>query len=165
MTDRNDTAGRAGRRGGTTTAGRRATTTGGGGATEATGNRVQRAAALLAGIGAVATGLLAVGHAGVELPLVSALGPGGDRAVWPAAIAFSVAAASYTGVAAGLIRGRTWAVPAGVILFAATVAGALTPYRGPASLLGALFGATGLVLLGACAARRRRPFAGDERRA
>ena len=111
----------------------------------------------MAGLGALATGLLAVGHAGVEIPLVSGLGPGGSRAVWPAAIAFTVAALAYLVVAVGLARGHRFAVPAGAVVFAVTLVGSLAPYRGPASLLGAVLGAAGLVLVGFATAGRRPP--------
>lgn len=124
-----------------------------------------RGATVLAGIGAGATALLAVGHAGVEIPLVSGLGPGGDRAVWPAAIAFGVAAVAYLTVLVGLARGRSWAVPAGAVVFAVTLVGSVTPYRGPASLLGALMGAAGVALLATAAVLRRRPSAGRRRTA
>lgn len=117
--------------------------------------RALRGATLVAGLGAGATGLLAVGHAGVEIPLVSGIGPGGSRAVWPAAIAFSLAAIAYVVVAVGLARGWRWAVPAGAVVFAVTLVGSLAPYRGPASLLGALLGLVGVVVLGVAAAGRR----------
>jgi hypothetical protein len=62
---------------------------------------------------AVGSALLAIGHMGVQIPLLSALGPGGTRAVVPAAVAFSLGQL-YTGrspsVSRGAGRGRgSWA--------------------------------------------------------
>ena len=90
---------------------------------------------------------MAVAHAGVEVPLVSALGPGGNRPVWPAAIAFGTAAGLYAVVAAGLGRARRWADPAAAALFAVTLVGALVPFRGAGSVVGAAIAACGLALL------------------
>jgi hypothetical protein len=79
---------------------------------------------------AVGSAILAVGHMGVEIPLVSALGPGGARPVWPAAIAFTVAAGLHGAVSWGVARRRSWAWPLGVLVGAITLVGAATPFRG-----------------------------------
>jgi hypothetical protein len=85
---------------------------------------------------AVGSALLAVGHMGVEIPLVSALGPGGSRPVWPAAIAFAVATGLHGAVCYGVARRRGWAWPLGVLVGAVTQVGATTPLRGAGSVIG-----------------------------
>lgn len=116
-------------------------------------------AVVLAVVGAVGCAALAVAHAGVEVPLLSALGPGGSQPVWPAAVAFSAATLAYAAVAAGLQAGAAWAWWAGMALFAVTVVGALQPFRGVGSLAGIVLGVLGLVLLALPSARglRRAP--------
>lgn len=121
------------------------------------GRTAERSAVAVAALGAAATGLLAVGHAGVEIALVTALGPGGSRPVWPAAAAFTVAAVAYAAVAVGLARRRAWAVPLATVVFGVTVLGALLPYRGVGSLVGAGIGVVGLVLLAAARGRSTAP--------
>jgi hypothetical protein len=88
--------------------------------------------------GALAIGcaLLAVGHLGLGVPVLSALGPGGTRAVVPAAIAFAVAALLHTLVSVGVAGGRSWAWPVGVLIAAVTLLGAATPFRGVMSAVG-----------------------------
>ena len=88
---------------------------------------------------------LAVGHAGVELPLLSQIGPGGDRAVVPAAIAFTTATLVLALVAIGVARQRSWAWALGVAVHALVFLGAALPYRGIAS-------AVALIISGACVA-------------
>lgn len=107
--------------------------------------------------GALAAGsaLLAVGHAGIEIPLVSALGPGGSRPVWPAAIAFSVAAGLHGAVCYGVARRRGWAWPLGVLVGAVTLVGAATPFRGVGSVVGMVLAAAEVGLLLTGGARRR----------
>lgn len=119
-----------------------------------------RVAAGLAVAGAVGCAVLAVAHAGVEIPGVSALGPGGSRAVWPAAVAFAVGVCAYATVAAGLRAGAAWAWWAGEALFAATVVGALRPFRGVGSVAGAVLGLDGAALLALPSGRRLRSTAG-----
>jgi hypothetical protein len=91
--------------------------------------------------------LLTLAHAGLSLPLLSALGPGGDRAVPPAAIAFSVLAVLAAVVAAGAFARRSWAWPLGLVVHALTVFGAATPFRGPVSLIGILLSLSALAVL------------------
>jgi hypothetical protein len=100
---------------------------------------------------------MAVAHAGVEIPLVSGLGPGGSRAVWPAAVAFGVATVAYLAVAVGLRRRSRWSRLAGLGLFGVTVLASLVPFRGAGSVIGALLGAAGCALL----ARRSPRGPGD----
>ena len=119
-----------------------------------------RAASVLAFIGAAGTATLAVGHAGVQLPLVSALGPGGSEPVWPAAAAFAVAALAFVVVGAGLLGARTWAVPAASMLFGVTVVASLFPFRGAGSIAGAVLGIVGLALLSLTALRRWNAWTG-----
>ena len=91
--------------------------------------------------------LLAVGPLGLSLPLLSALGPGGDRAVVPAAAAFSVLAALATAVSRGAFRRRPWAWGVGVVVHALTVLGAATPFRGVVSGAAVLLGCAALAAL------------------
>jgi hypothetical protein len=79
---------------------------------------------------------LAIGHMGIEVPLVSRLGPGGPNAVAPAAIAFSVATVVLTLLAMGLWRQRPWAWAVGLVVHGIVLAGAAFPYRGWGSLVG-----------------------------
>lgn len=91
--------------------------------------------------------LMSVAHAGVEIPVVSALGPGGDQAVPPAAISFAVAAALYGLTALGLASGRSWAWALGLVVNALALVGASVPYRGFGSAVGIALTLAGLALL------------------
>jgi hypothetical protein len=88
--------------------------------------------------GALAFGcaLLAVGHLGLQVPVLSALGPGGTRPVIPAAIAFTGAGITHGLVSFGAAHRRSWAWPLGVLIAAATVVGAAMPFRGVMSAVG-----------------------------
>ena len=83
---------------------------------------------------ALGSALLAVSHAGVTIPLLSGLGPGGDRVVAPAVIAFTVATVLAGLVAVGAFRRRAWAWALGLVVHALAVFAATTPYRGVGSL-------------------------------
>lgn len=96
---------------------------------------------------AVGSALLALGHMGVEIPVVSALGPGGSRAVVPAAIAFTAVAGLHGTVATGIARRRPWAWPLGVLASGITLLGAAVPFRGAGSLVGIVLAGAELVLL------------------
>ena len=120
-------------------------------------------ASVLAFIGAAGAGTLAIGHAGVAIPVVSALGPGGSDPVWPAAAAFTVAALAFVVVGVGLRGARTWAVPAASILFGVTVIASLFPFRGVGSIAGAVVGIAGLALLSLTALRRWNAWTGRGR--
>jgi hypothetical protein len=99
--------------------------------------------------GALAVGcaLLAAGHSGIQVPLLSALGPGGTRAVIPAAVAFTVAAVLHAVVSVGVARRRAWAWPLGVLIAAGTLLGAAAPYRGVMSGIGIVLAGAELGLL------------------
>jgi hypothetical protein len=99
------------------------------------------------GVLAIGCALLAVGHLGLQIPVLSALGPGGVRAVVPAAIAFTVAALLHALVGVGVTRGRSWAWPLGVLIAAATLFGAATPFRGVISAVGIMLAGLELGLL------------------
>lgn len=90
---------------------------------------------------------LAVAHAGVELPLLSRIGPGGDRAVLPAAIAFSIATLVLTAVAVGAARTRAWAWALGVVVHGLVLLGSAVPFRGVASLVAIIASGVALALL------------------
>lgn len=111
-------------------------------------------AAGAAGLLAVGCALLAVGHAGVQLPLVSALGPGGDRAVPVAAAAFTVGTIAYALVVRGLLVRARWAWLAGLVLGALTVIGAVQPFRGIGSAVGVALAAVVVGALASPAGRR-----------
>jgi hypothetical protein len=112
------------------------------------------AVVLISGALAAGSTLLAIGHAGIRIPVVSALGPGGSRAVVPAAIAFSVAACLHGAVAAGVARRRAWAWPLGILVAAVTMVAAAVPFRGAGSVVGITLAGTELVLLLTGRARR-----------
>lgn len=90
---------------------------------------------------------LAIGHSGIAVPLVSRLGPGGGRAVVPAAIAFAVATILLVVLAVGLWRRRAWAWAAGLAVHGVVLAGASFPYRGWGSLVGIVLAGTAFILL------------------
>lgn len=96
----------------------------------------------LLGLGCAA---LAVAHAGLGVPLLSRIGPEGDRAVIPAAVAFSIATIVLAAVAVGAWRARPWAWALGIAVHGLVFLGSAVPYRGPASLVG-------LIISGACVA-------------
>ncbi|HEX6256256.1 MAG TPA: hypothetical protein VFZ70_10655 [Euzebyales bacterium] len=98
--------------------------------------RALRATSWISGTLALGSALLAVGHAGVRIPVVSGLGPGGSRAVVPVAIAFTAAACLHGAVAYGVARRRTWAWPLGVLAAGVTLLGAAVPFRGAGSIAG-----------------------------
>jgi hypothetical protein len=99
--------------------------------------------------GALAVGcaLLAVGHLGLQVPVLSALGPGGTRPVVPAAIAFGLAALLHGLVAVGAARRRAWAWALGVLIAGATLVGAAYPFRGVISAVGIVLAGLELGLL------------------
>lgn len=107
-----------------------------------------RVVAWLAAGFAVGSGLLAVGHAGVSVPLISALGPGGDRAVPVAATLFAVGTLLFVSVAAAAAGLRPWAWPLAVLVFCLTLVGAAVPYRGAGSAVGILGALLALGVLG-----------------
>lgn len=90
---------------------------------------------------------MAIAHAGVRVPLLDRLGPGGGDAVVPAAIAFTVATALLGVLAAGLWRQRPWAWAAGLAVHGVVLAGAAFPYRGWGSLVGIVLAGGVFVLL------------------
>jgi hypothetical protein len=112
-----------------------------------TGSRRLDGVVWTSGALAVGCALLAVGHSGLQVPLLSALGPGGTRAVVPAAVAFTVAAVLHTLVSVGVARRRSWAWPLGVLIAAATLLGAATPFRGVMSGVGIVLAGLELGLL------------------
>ena len=91
--------------------------------------------------------VMAVAHAGVTVPLVSQLGPVGDDAVWPAVIAFGVAAVLLTCIAVGAARARAWSWALGLVVHALIAVGAAVMYRGVASLVAIVISVASLALL------------------
>jgi hypothetical protein len=113
-------------------------------------------------VGAAGAALLTVGHAGITVPVISALGPGGSRPVWPAAIAFAVGTAMHVAVAVVLVRSYSrWAWTAGMAVFCLTVVASLVPFRGAGSVVGAVVGLVGAGLLATPAARAALPRRGE----
>lgn len=90
---------------------------------------------------------LAIGHSGVTVPVLSRLGPGGGRAVVPAAIAFAVATVLLTVLTVGTWRRQPWAWAAGLAVHGIVLAGAALPYRGIGSLVGIVLAGSAFVLL------------------
>lgn len=111
-------------------------------------------AAWTSGALAVGSALLTIGHLGVGIPVLSALGPGGNRVVVPAAIAFGVATALQTAVCVGVVRRRAWAWPLGTVVSTMTVVGAAMPFRGSISAVGIALALVELVALLSGGARR-----------
>lgn len=111
------------------------------------------ATAALSVLVALGSAALAIAHSGIEVPVLSALGPGGGAAVPSAAIAFTIAAVVLTVVTVGLWRGRAWAWAAGLAVHGVVLAGAAMPYRGLGSLVGILLAGTAFVLLASRAGR------------
>jgi hypothetical protein len=81
---------------------------------------------------------LAIGHAGVAVPMLSRLGPAGGDVVVPAAIAFTLATVLLTLLAVGMWRRRPWSWALGLVVHGVVLAGAAFPYRGWGSLIGIL---------------------------
>lgn len=98
----------------------------------------------LLGLGCIA---MAVAHAGINVPLLSRLGPGGNRAVVPAVIAFTVAATALLLLAAGAVRRRPWAWALGLVTHALVFLGAAVPFRGVGSAVAMIIAAACLALL------------------
>lgn len=109
------------------------------------------AAAAVLTVGCV---LLAIGHAGVRVPVVSALGPGGDQAVPVAAAVFAVGAVAYGMLTRGLLARAGWAWPAGLVLAVLTVLGASRPFRGAGSAVGIVLALVIVAALASPAGRR-----------
>lgn len=98
--------------------------------------------------------LLAVGHAGIDLGVISRLGPGGDRAVVPAVIGFTAAAALLTTTAIGAWRRRSWAWSLGVAVHGIVLMASAVPFRGAGSVAGIALAAISLGALLSPAGRR-----------
>lgn len=113
-----------------------------------------RAASWLAVVTGVGTATLTVGHSGVTVPLVSALGPGGGDPVWPAAAGFAVATALFAAIAVGLFRRRAWAWPLATVVNGLVAASGVLQFRGAVSAVGVALGLASLVLLLTPAVRR-----------
>lgn len=90
---------------------------------------------------------MAIAHAGVEVPLLAGIGPGGGDAVVPAAVAFGIATIVLTAVAVGASRARAWAWAVGVAVHGLVLLGAAVPYRGVASLVAIIVSGAALALL------------------
>lgn len=103
---------------------------------------------------AAGSALMAVAHAGVRIPLFSALGPGGDSPVPPAVIAFTIGGLLHATVAYGVARQRAWAWPVGILVAAVTLLGAAMPFRGAGSVVGIVLAGAQLALLLTGTARR-----------
>lgn len=117
-------------------------------ATDATtGSRMLDGVVWISGALAIGCALLAIGHSGFQIPVLSALGPGGTRAIVPAAVAFTVAAVLHALVSVGVARRRSWAWPLGVLIAAVTLLGAATPFRGVMSGVGIVLAGVELGLL------------------
>lgn len=103
--------------------------------------------AVLSAILAVGCIAMAVAHAGVEVPVLSRFGPGGDRAVPPAVIVFTIGALLLGVIAFGTLRRRAWAWAGGTVVHALVVLGAVMPYRGVGSLVAIVLAGLALAVL------------------
>lgn len=121
-------------------------------------SRTRPAAATWVGVlsllGALGSLLLCIGHLGVDVPLLSSLGPGGDRAVPVAAAIFAVGAVAYAVVGLGALRLARWAWLAGVVVHALAILAGLGQFRGAASAVGILLSLAALVVLASPSGRR-----------
>ncbi|MGH8896546.1 MAG: hypothetical protein ACRDZ4_05840 [Egibacteraceae bacterium] len=98
---------------------------------------VTAAAVLVFGL-ALYAALLAIGHLGVEVPVLSALGPGGSRIVLVAGIVFAVGAVIQAVIGVGLLQLGGWAWTAGVAVSALGVFSGIRQFRGAGSVVGIL---------------------------
>jgi hypothetical protein len=101
----------------------------------------------LALIAAFGSGLLALAHAGLDVPVLSLLGPEGDDAVPVAATIFGIGLALYSVVALGAFSRARWTWPLGVVVNLLALAGGIANYRGIASAIGIALGVLMLVFL------------------
>lgn len=112
-----------------------------------TDQRVRAAVAALSAFLALGCAALAIAHAGIDVPLLSGIGPGGDRVVAPAAAAFTVGTLLLAVIAIGAWRGRAWAWALGLVVHALVFFGAAVPYRGIASAVAMIVTAAAVALL------------------
>lgn len=103
--------------------------------------------AALSALLALGCAALAVGHSGVEVPLLSRIGPGGNQAVVPAAVAFTIATILLGLTAYGIVRRRAWAWALGLALHSLIFLASALPYRGVASLVALIITGTCVALL------------------
>ena len=112
-----------------------------------TSAQLRGAVAVLSALLALGCAALAIAHSGVAVPVLSTIGPGGDRAVPIAAGFFTVGAVLLAAIAIGARRERSWAWALGVVVHALVLFGAAVPYRGVASLVAIVVSAIALALL------------------
>jgi hypothetical protein len=91
--------------------------------------------------------LLSISHLGVDVPVLSALGPGGDRVVLAAGIVFALGAGIYAILGIGLLGLHRWAWFAGVAVSALSVLSGIGQFRGAGSVIGILLSLAVLALL------------------
>lgn len=103
--------------------------------------------AALSALLALGCAALAVGHSGVAIPLLSRIGPGGNEAVVPAAVAFTVATILLALTSYGIVRRQAWAWALGLALHSLIFLGSALPYRGVASLVALIISGTCVALL------------------
>ncbi len=107
----------------------------------------RNAAVSLLAVLALGTALMSLAHTGVAVPLLDAIGPGGDTVVVQAAVGFAVAAAGFAAATVGLRRARRWGWALGLVVLTATLFAAAVPFRGPGSVLGISLAVAGLLAL------------------
>lgn len=83
---------------------------------------------VLAVVGALGSGLMTLGHLGLDLPLLEAFGPG--RLLAPVAAAFAVGTVLYVVVAYAAFTLTSWAWPVALVVNAVAFLTAAFPYRG-----------------------------------
>lgn len=93
------------------------------------------------------TALMAISHAGVTVPVFSAIGPATGVVVPVAAAGFAVATLVLAAALVGLTRRRAWGWALATLAHALVAVSAAVPIRGAGSLLGLAVSAVALVLL------------------
>ena len=108
---------------------------------------VAQAVGWLSVVGAIGSAALAVGHLGIDVPLLSALGPEGGGVVVPAAVAFLVGTVGFATVAYGAFTHARWTWTVGVVWNVLAVLAGIGQYRGVASAIGIVVALAALAVL------------------
>lgn len=83
---------------------------------------------VLAILGVIGSAMMTVAHLGVDLPVLTAMGPG--RLILPAAIGFAVGTVLFAAVAYAVFTNRAWAWPAALVVNGVALVSAVMPWRG-----------------------------------
>ncbi|HUH07702.1 MAG TPA: hypothetical protein VML96_07840 [Egibacteraceae bacterium] len=91
------------------------------------------ALAWLAGLAAAGSAIMALAHMGLQIPVISGLGPGGARSVPVAALVFGISTLMFLLILFGMLMRRAWAWPVALVGNGFALIGAANPFRGPVS--------------------------------